>query len=62
MHGVLTAAVEHGPGMHGPLLIALFLVAVVGGVVYGVRQLVLSRRAGRARSDRGPETDRSPEA
>jgi hypothetical protein len=51
VHDSFIAAVEHGPGMHGPVLLALFLVAVVGAVVYGVRQLVLSRRADR-RHDR----------
>jgi hypothetical protein len=30
--------------MHGPVLLALFLVAVVGAIVYGLRQLVQSRR------------------
>jgi hypothetical protein len=47
VHDALIAAVEHGPGMHGPVLLALFLVGVVGGVVYGIRQFVLSRRADR---------------
>jgi hypothetical protein len=44
VHVSLIAAVEHGPGMHGPVLLALFLVAVVGAIVYGLRQLVQSRR------------------
>jgi hypothetical protein len=47
--------------MHGPVLMALFLVAVVGGVGYGLRQLVLSRRADRTPPDHGPEIDRGPE-
>ena len=51
----LLAASEHGPGRHGPVLIILVAVAVLGGLFYVVK----SRR----RSDRGPDaSDRSPEA
>jgi uncharacterized membrane protein len=52
--GLLTAAAEHGPSQHGPIAIALVLIAVVGGLVY----LVKSRR----RSDRDPGSDRTSEA
>jgi hypothetical protein len=46
---------EHGPGLHGPVLLVLLAVAVVGGLFY----LVKSRR----RSQRTPDaSDRSPEA
>jgi hypothetical protein len=40
----LVAQVNHGPGMHGPVLLILVAIAVVGALVY----LVKSRR----RSDR----------
>ena len=36
----LVAQVSHGPGIHGPLLLILVAIVVVGGLVY----LVKSRR------------------
>jgi LPXTG-motif cell wall-anchored protein len=43
----LVAQVTHGPGMHGPVLLILVGIAVVGVFIF----LVRSRR----RSDRDPE-------
>ena len=43
----LVAQVTHGPGMHGPVLLILLGIAVVGALVYLVRS--------RGRSDRDPE-------
>jgi hypothetical protein len=46
---------EHGPGLHGPVLLVLLALAVVGGLLY----LLKSRR----RSHRTPDAShRSPEA
>jgi hypothetical protein len=38
------------------------LIAVVGGLVYGLLRLVAKSRAGRTRSDPGPEGAPGPEA
>jgi hypothetical protein len=45
--GALVAQVYHGPGMHGPVLLILVAIAVVGALLY----LVKSRRS----SDRDVE-------
>jgi hypothetical protein len=52
----------HGPGRHGPVLVVLVLVVIVGALVYGLVRLVAKSRAGRTRSDRDPENDRTPGA
>jgi hypothetical protein len=46
---------EHGPEMHGVLLVVVLIAAVVGGLVY----LVWGRVTGRKRSDQGPASDES---
>lgn len=50
----------HGPGMHGPLIMVLFLMVLVGGLAYGLVHLIKSRR-GRTRVERAPESDRGPQ-
>lgn len=53
----LLAQTTHGPGMHGPVLVALILAAAaVGGVVY-----FFKTRTGRARSQQDPVPERDPE-
>jgi hypothetical protein len=49
-------------GDHAIVLGVVALIAVVGGLVYGVVRLVGKRRAGRRRSGRGPEGARGPKA
>jgi hypothetical protein len=47
---------------HAAVIGIVALVALVAGLVYGLARLVAKSRAGRARSDRGPEGVRGPEA
>ncbi|MGI8886228.1 MAG: hypothetical protein ACR2G9_04860 [Gaiellaceae bacterium] len=54
-HGFLIAQTEHGPGMHGPVLLVVVAIAVVGALVF-----FLARNL--RRSDRNPASDRTPEA
>lgn len=42
-------------GDHAVVLAIVLAIAVVGGLVYGLVRFVGNRRAGGARSDRGPE-------
>ena len=52
-HSLLIAQVEHGPQLHGGLLVPVLLaIAFAGGLVY----LVVKRRSG---SDREAQGDRS---
>jgi hypothetical protein len=60
----LTAAIEHGPGMHGTVLgvvvMALVAIAVAGGLVYYMKRR--RRSVGDRASDRSSEpSDRSRE-
>lgn len=59
--GLLIAQTNHGPGMHGGVVVmVLVAIAVVGGLVYLVKRRRRSDRDGA--SDRDPASDRSPEA
>ncbi len=61
-HAPLIAQTSHGPGMHGPVVMVLFLITLVGGLVYALVYLV-KRRRGRTRSEHDPEeSDLGPEA
>ncbi len=63
MNGVVIAAAEHTPPVdHGVALLALVLIAAVGGLIYGLRRVVVKSRAGRAPADRGSEGPRDLEA
>jgi hypothetical protein len=59
--GLLIADVARA-GNHGAVLGVLVLIAAVGALVYGLVRLVVKSRAGRTRSDRGPEGARDPGA
>jgi hypothetical protein len=62
MHGLLIGQVDHEPPVdHGVVLVAVVLIAVVGGLVYGLVRLVVKARAARTSSGRGPESGRTPE-
>ncbi len=37
--GYLIAQTQHGPGMHGPVVLVVLAIAVVGGLVFLVRGL-----------------------
>jgi hypothetical protein len=47
--GLLIAQVEHGPQMHGPVLLVLLAFALIAGVVALVRKAMASKRADRDR-------------
>jgi hypothetical protein len=47
-------------GDHAVVLAVLILIAAVVGVVYWLVQLAARRRAGRAHSDRDPESSERP--
>lgn len=51
--GYLIAQTQHGPGMHGPVLLVVLAIAVVGGLVFLVRGL--------RRPDGGHASARNPE-
>lgn len=54
-HALVIANVERAAD-HGAVLGVVVLIAAVGGLVYGLVRLVVKRRAGGPRSDRGPES------
>ena len=60
-HGFVLANIDRA-GDHAAVLGVVVVVAAVGGLVYGLVRLAVKGRAGRARSARGPETDRRPDA
>lgn len=66
-HGLVLASEHAGDHLsraadHAVLIGVALLIALVGGLVYGLVRLVGKSRAGRTRSDRGHEGARGPEA
>jgi hypothetical protein len=57
-HGLVLANSDRA-GDHAAVVGVVVLVAAIGGLVYGLVRLVVGNRA---RSARGPETDRRPDA
>ena len=48
---LLSAAAEHGQGMHGPFGLVILIALVVGAVIFALVRLVRSRRRPTARSE-----------
>jgi hypothetical protein len=48
---LLIAQIEHGPQLHGPLLLALLGLALLAGLVALVRRAAARWRSGRERRD-----------
>jgi hypothetical protein len=51
--GPLIAQVEHGPQMHGPVLLVLLALALIAGVIALVRRAMANKRSDRDAD--GPE-------
>jgi len=54
------AAAEHGPGSHGPVVLGLLVIAVLGGVIYLVRRR--ASRPGSGGKEPNSERDGGPHA